>query len=64
MTDLIRREDAIRILDKAAASIEAEEAAILTWGGPDPRGPHARQHRLKEADGLRMNVAAIRAGKE
>lgn len=44
-----------------AAAIRSEEDSYLQWGGPDPRGHHARQMRLNAAKSLDTLALAILA---
>jgi hypothetical protein len=53
------RERCAKVIIAEAASIKAEEADNLAWGGPDPRGADARGFALKQVTKLRKIAAAL-----
>jgi hypothetical protein len=53
-------ERAAKGLTTRARLIRDDEAFRMSWAGPDPRGPLARDIRLTEADYLENEAAAIR----
>ncbi len=61
MADLIDKAAAVKIAIDLAVGIEKEEAEALGWGGPDPRGYHARGIMLDQAKAFRRLADAIAA---
>ncbi len=59
MADLIDKAAAVKIALDMAVGIEKDEAEALGWGGPDPRGYHARGIMLDQAKAFRRLAAAI-----
>lgn len=56
------RERCAKVVVSKAKAIEADERDARSWGGPDPRGPHASHYRLEQARELHSAAAAISKG--